>query len=408
VRLALHFCFGLISLAAGAAVVPADVAYVRGFNYTTSLDTSIGPRGHSALWLKYDQRQVDRDLDNALRLNLNAVRVFVAYSAWESDPALADKNLQAFIHACHQRGIGVMLGLIDQPRPAAPETTLSPLLRPWLEHLVKLVGNEPGLAFWDAANEPDNGARAGSDERTRRLVIARNTADLLHQIDHHTPVTIGCVHVACMKDTAAAVDVLSFHDYSATRADIRSNIAEAQAFATSVHKPVFNSEIGCVGRANPYDVTLEEFQHAHMGWYLWELTVTHEWGDVHGVFYPDGTVRDPSIAAAIMGFFRNRTADTVLENPDRERWVQRAVAGGKAWLAQASPNWQEGLKQAETEANILEAAQLVPMREPPTRTVDLLRAGPSNIAALQVLVRHYIALLEPYQNPPASPTPPAN
>src|SRR5271163_1533322 len=132
----------------------------------------------------------------------------------------------------------------------------------------------------------------------------------------HTPITIGCIHVACMKETAPAVDVLSFHDYSSTRAQIRANIAEAQAFAASVHKPVFNSEIACIGRANPYDMALEEFNRGHMGWYLWELTIVHEWGDVHGVFYPDGTVRDPSIVAAIMGFYRNRTANTVLEDPD--------------------------------------------------------------------------------------------
>jgi hypothetical protein len=58
-----------------------------------------------------------------------------------------------------------------------------------------------------------------------------------------------------MKDTASNVDVLSFHDYSPTREQIRANIKEAQAFAATVHKPVFNSEIGCIGRANPYDVT---------------------------------------------------------------------------------------------------------------------------------------------------------
>jgi hypothetical protein len=27
---------------------------VRGFNHTTSLDNSIGPRGHSGPWLKYE------------------------------------------------------------------------------------------------------------------------------------------------------------------------------------------------------------------------------------------------------------------------------------------------------------------------------------------------------------------
>ena len=379
----------------------SDLTNVRGFNYTTSLDTSIGPRGHSGLWLKYDDAQVERDLTNAQRLNLNQVLVFIAYNAWKADPELSNRNLLDFLHACQRHNIGVMLGLIDQPRPVAPSTNLPPELKPWLEGIVKLTAKEPALQFWDAANEPD-GARGGADARTRALVIARNTADILRATGTHTPITIGCVHVSCMKETAPAVDVLSFHDYSSTRAEIRANIAEAQAFAASVHKPVFNSEIACIGRANPYDMALEEFNRGHMGWYLWELTIVHEWGDVHGVFYPDGTVRDPSIVAAIMGFYRNRGPNVVLEDPDREHWVQRAVAGGKAWLASPAPNWNEGLKQAEIEANILEAAQLVPMREPPTRALELLRNAPPAIPALQALVRRYVAILEPYEDPPAA------
>ena len=398
-------CILILALIAGPAFAEkpsSDLTNVRGFNYTTSLDTSIGPGGHSGLWLKYDAAQVERDLTNAQRLNLNQVRVFVAYSAWKADPELSNRNLLDFLHACQRHNIGVMLGLIDQPRPVGPSTVLPPELKTWLEGMVKLTANEPALQFWDAANEPDNAARNGPDARTRALVIARATAGLLRATGTHTLITIGCVHVACMKETAPAVDVLSFHDYSSTRAEIRANIAEAQAFAASVHKPVFNSEIACIGRANPYDMALEEFNRGHMGWYLWELTITHEWGNVHGVFYPDGTVRDPSIVAAIMGFYRNRGPNVVLEDPDRERWVQRAVTGGKAWLASPAPNWNEGLKQGEIEANILETAQLVPMREPPTRALELLRNAPPDIPALQALVRRYVAILEPYQDPPAA------
>jgi len=56
-----------------------------------------------------------------------------------------------------------------------------------------------------------------------------------------------------------------------------------------------------------------------VGWYIWELMIVREgWGPVHGVFYEDGTVRDPSIAAAIMGFFRKRTADILPAVPDKE------------------------------------------------------------------------------------------
>ena len=148
-------------------------------------------------------------------------------------------------------------------------------------------------------------------------------------------------------------------------------------------KPFFNTEMGCIGRANPYDVILHEYYKAHVGFYIWELTITQYWGKVHGVFYPDGTVRDPAIAAAILGIFRNRGPDVVLEDPDRESWVTTAVADGKTRLASPNPDWNDGLRIAEIEANLLEAAQLVPMRVLPTRTVYLLRAGQPDIPALR-------------------------
>jgi hypothetical protein len=397
---------GMTASAGAQGLKPsADLSNVRGFNYTSTLDRAISGGGHAGLWLKYDAAQTERDLANAQRLNLNQVRVFVAYSAWKQDRDLSNRNLLVFLRAAQAHGMGVMLGLMDQPRPVAPSTELSPDMKVWLEDMVKLTAKEPALQFWDAANEPDYTGRGGGEvERTRRIKIAVETADLLHAVEKQektrTPVTIGCTLVPCLKDTEAAVDVLSFHDYSSTRDVVEANIAKAQAFAAEVKKPVFNTEIACVGRSNPYDMALEEFQKGHMGWYLWELTITHEWGDVHGVFYPDGTVRDPTIVAAIMGFFRNRGADTVLENPDREGYVRRAVRGGEAWLAEANPDWQAGLKQAEMEANILEAAQLVAMREPPTRTVSLMRAGAPDLPKLQELVRKQVAELLPYENPP--------
>jgi hypothetical protein len=44
---------------------------------------------------------------------------------------------------------------------------------------------------------------------------------------------------------------------------------------------------------------------------------------------------------------------------------------------------------AETEANTLEAAQLVGMRDLPTRKVELLRAAPPNVPALGLLIQQF-------------------
>ena len=38
------------------------------------------------------------------------------------------------------------------------------------------------------------------------------------------------------------------------------------------------------------------------------------------------------------------------------------------------------------------------MREPPTRTVDLLRQGQPDLPALRAVLERYTAMLEPYQH----------
>ena len=222
-------------------------------------------------------------------------------------------------------------------------------------------------------------------------------ANVFHELDPVTPVTIGAALAENMIEMGDAVDVLSFHDYSPTRAQIRTTIQKAKEYATKTGKPLVDTEIGCVARANPYDIALQEHMQAHVGWYIWELMIADYWGPVHGVLYADGTVRDPSIAAALLGFFRNRGTNAVEEMPDRENHLTQAVAKNKRWLSDPNPDWQEGLDLAEVSANLLESAQLFPMHTLPTRQVDLLRSSPPDVASLRLLLEKFTSSLEPYQ-----------
>jgi len=158
--------------------------------------------------------------------------------------------------------------------------------------------------------------------------------------------------------------------------------------------------MGCVCRANPYDMAIREYMDAHMGYYMWELMIVSNgpraWGDVHGIFYPDGTVRDPSIPMAVMGIFRNRGPDVVLEQPDREGRVTRVIRDARNWLADPSGNWNAGLDIAEVAANLLESAQLVPLRELPTRQIEMLRRGQEDRQALRALLERDMVALQPY------------
>ncbi|MDE3201376.1 MAG: hypothetical protein KGN79_10705 [Acidobacteriota bacterium] len=83
--------------------VPKDLSTVRGFNYQGA-ETN----GHVEYWLKYDPAATQRDLDYAKRLQLNQVRIFVPYDAWEQDKEALKKNLIDFVRAAHARGMGVM------------------------------------------------------------------------------------------------------------------------------------------------------------------------------------------------------------------------------------------------------------------------------------------------------------
>jgi phage tail protein X len=392
----------ILILAAGLAIfgasapaqqrnIPKDVSTIRGFNYESAPTI-----GHNEHWLLYDPAETERDMDFAKRLNLNQVRIFLGYTAYLRDKAAFRRNLVHFVRACHQRGIGVM-PVVGYPGGVAADKASWPKTREWAADLVDTIGNgkEPGLAFWDVANEPGKA----------RIEFARYMAGVFRELDKVTPITIGSTVESEMEATGSdLVDVLCFHDYSATRAQIQANIEHAKQFAAKQGKQVMNTEIGCLARSNPYDVTLEEYTKAGVGWYIWELMITGQWGTVHGVFYGNGTVRDPSIVAALMGFFRNRGPNVIPEVPDREGRVTQAVSENQKWLADPNAAWDSGLDLAERSANLLEGAQLIAMHDLPTRQVDLLRRGRQpEIAALRRLLEKLTAILEPYQLPVGDP-----
>ncbi len=373
--------------------VPKDLSGVRGANYQSAPTT-----GHAEHWLQYSAADTERDLDFAKRLQLNQVRVFIPYTAWAKDKEAFRKNLLHLVRTAHARGIGVLPTLQYAPGISADKNRW-PESKEYVADLIATIGKEPGLFIWDVSNEPDCCSLPPSPQNKLRMEHAVYMAKMFHELDPVTPVTIGAAFSDNMIEMGEAQDVLSFHNYLTTRGAIRADIAKAKAYAAKVNKPLINTEIGCIARANPYDVTLEEHMNAHVGWCIWELMITHQWGYVHGVFHPDGTVRDPAIVAALFGMFRNRAEDRMEGVPDREGALTRAVANNKKWLADPNAAWAAGLDFAEVSANLLEAGQLIAMYDPPTRTVDLLRKGAPNMAALRAAIEKYTAAMEPFQLP---------
>ncbi len=108
------------------------------------------------------------------------------------------------------------------------------------------------------------------------------------------------------------------------------------------------------------------------------------WGEIHGLFYPDGTIRDPAIVAAVMGFFRNRDLNTMIKAvPNREGHAERALKtieealkdNQSAFAASKTPT-DRILDAAEAAANLLEAGEMIPMWVPPTAQIRFWRQQP--------------------------------
>ncbi len=383
-------------------------AHLRGFNYVPS--TAVND---IAFWRDYDEALVERELTFAQRLGLNSARPFLAYVVYEHDPKSFLARLTHFVRTARDRGISVMPvvwdSCFDDTRPTIDSTENKWIPNPGVQRLgpefwpageaycrdiVQTLGPEPGLAMWDIMNEPLVTSWVGEDvpERDERIraiwTFVHHFCRVMKDLDSAHPITVGVANAATLAPVVDHVDVLSFHDYRPTRAAIRANIEEGIQVAEASRKPLFISELACLARANPYDVTLELCQEIGIGWYLWELMIgVSRWRDIHGVVYPDGTVRDPSIAAAIRGFYRRRGPDMIPPAVDKEGAGARVLAQAEEWLGTPDAGYQQGVALLETIANLLEAGEHVPMNEPPSARVLALADSEESPASRAELVR---------------------
>jgi hypothetical protein len=230
--------------------------------------------------------------------------------------------------------------------------------------------------------------KATGDEKTQRTAeitaFVRYYMAKVREVDAVTARTAAYAFSKDLAPVADVEDVISFHDYSATRALLEAAYTIAEDAAKRYNKPILNSETACIARANPYDEAIQVATEQHSGWYLFNLIIQGYWGEIHGIFYPDGTVRDPAIIAAIMGFQINRDLNTMIRpQPNREGQGAEAVKEIEAALAESTgpfghvnASTDKILEAAEHAANLLESAQMVPMIVPPTARIEYWRSQP--------------------------------
>ena len=347
---------------------------IRGVNYSPFLT---------------DEAQIRKELSYGRRVGLNAIRGWLSFHAWERDGAAylarVKKSVQ-IAYDCGYRTMPILFNGNGENSASLPDER-RPAMEQYVQETVAALRDEPGLLMWDAMNEPlccwwINGCEDPGEKgrRTERVwAFLRSVIPLIRSLDPGHSVTVGYTTAWEIEDTVGSLcDVLSFHDYSATRSGMNANFTLAAEYGEKFGIPVIQTETGCLARSNPYDMVLEACERYGMGWFVFELMIHGRCDSEHGVFYPDGTVRDPATIAAMMGCYRCRDLDVmVLPVPNREGHAQRAVDAVRKALTEYTddafdyrPSDLEKLfEAAEYAANLLECCDMVPMVSPPTAQI---------------------------------------
>jgi len=351
-----------------------DYSFVRGVNYGMNADSA----------------RLVRELGYAKRLNLNSTRIWLSYQAYQRDPQGYIDRLRTYIRISNRLGFSTM-PILWNGNSLNPETLNSDFRATgdaYVKAIVDAIKDEPGLLMWDIMNEPlwnDYVNEAPDDvkeqHRTEITDFVRYYLTYVKQLDPVNATTVGHVVAQNAHRTADLVDVISFHDYTGLRSTIEEAYGVAEELGTKYDKPIMNTETGCIARANPYDVVLQIAEEHKTGWYVFNLIVSGYWGEIHGIFYPDGTIRDPAIVAAIMGFYRNRNLETIIRPvPNREGHATEAVRAIEAALNDNPSTFRftansidQILDAAEMAANLLESAEMVPMYVPPSAQIKFWR-----------------------------------
>ena len=340
-----------------------------------------------------EEERLRRELSYGRRVGLNALRTWLSFHAWEKEGKAYLDRLKKAIAIAYESGYRTMPILFNGngENSASLPDDARPAMRKYVEETVAALRDEPGLLLWDAMNEPlcSRWISHCEDEGEKEARIARVWAflremvPLIKSLDPAHSVTVGYTTAWEIEDTVGPLsDVLSFHDYSETRAVMNANFTLAAAYGEKYGVPVLQTETGCLARSNPYDMVLEACQRYEMGWFVFELMIHDRCDSEHGVFYPDGTVRDPATIAAMMGCYRCRDLETmVLPIPNREGHAERAVEAIRKALTEYTSDafdyrpsdMEKLLEAAEYASNLLEGCDMTAMACPPTARINAWR-----------------------------------
>ena len=341
--------------AAGTTLLTGDVTdaagdppvNVRGAMY-------LPPRAFNTyqMWATYEPGVTERDLGFAERLDLNAIRTWLSYEAWEEDRAAFGRALDHFLATADERGLQVLLGIFEGVgRPPTPQnlhdvdpwtgtSTFSPGMvvmknperwdgpRRFVRWVMDRHRDDDRLLAIELMNEP------GWRQWKKRF--ARAMFDVLVDERGRIPLSVGATSLANAADYYDwGIDVVQFHyNFPNSTAVFRDLLRQARDLRASTDVPVWLSEWQRVAnfsgtlesplqRGPDYSSLAPLVREAGVGNFFWSLMLKPAYmvgqrrrGVLNGVFHEDGAVWDLDDARAIASM----SGDDTFDGEERREW----------------------------------------------------------------------------------------
>lgn len=254
---------------------------LRGFNYQPSYAATL-----LHLWTHFDPAVWERETGWATRFGANVLRLWLDWHAYLTlGEAMLDRLDQA-LDILDRRGMRAMPVLfnrwVDDRYPAGGIADQD--LRCWgwaldkfdayVLTLARRFGADRRIAIWDVCNEP-LGPWGDPGLWFKEHVWLSNAAD---QLRRHSaiPITIGSMTYDWVSQTAALVDVISFHPYPRQIGEMDKLCADHLAIAARFGKPLICTET-CCGSLDDQERGalardgIQSLERHGIGWIAWQL-----------------------------------------------------------------------------------------------------------------------------------------
>lgn len=312
------------------------------------------------MWRWYDPDVVERDLEYASRVNLNALRVGLSYEFWRENPGAVREAHDHFLETARRNGIRVVMALFESvgiepnrenltdadPVTGTPVQSPSRELlldrsrwdeaRQFVEWFTDVYGDDDRVLAVEVMNEPG--------WLSHKKEFARSMFSTMGDRRGSVPLTVGSTSLANNSEFVDwGSDVLQFHyNFASNRGDFRDVLDDGRALSEDLDCPVWLTEWQRFrsGEGFESEVVGDEWQpnysslaplvrNAGVGNFFWSLMVQpayvrfqRDQGVLNGLFHEDGTVWSLDDARAIKAM----SGDDEFEGEERREWPEWAAS----------------------------------------------------------------------------------